>query len=426
MKRFLCICLMVSVLLVGAGCGANSKSSDESVSEAKGDVVNLEFMSNASDSTLDAYKKVAEKFNQENPDIIVNVTSQGKNYESIMKANMASNQLPDIFATHGWSVKRYSEYLRPLNDQPWADKIVDSMIPVISNEQDEIFVFPIDIDQTGILVNMTVMNKLELDPYEVSTWDDFLRLCENVKSEGIVPIGMWGKDPRTFSQYLDEMANAFYVTSPTHNYAEELQNGTFDWKLWGEISQSLVDLHEKGYLNKDVLTADAEAVQQEIAKENIAFIFGSASMVTAVKDYNPDIKLGFIPIPAVYKDDQRQLVGGEREAIGVWKDGKHKEEALKFIEFMARAENVALVCEARGNAPATKDVTVDLGPLTDDYKRYAEEGVAIYPYFDRVMLPNGMWSTMQTVGAGLISGDMTPTEASKVMEEDYNRLRDSK
>ena len=70
---------------------------------------------------------------------------------------------------------------------------------------------------------------------------------------------------------------------------------------------------------------------------------------------------------------------------------------------------------------AFKDVSVDLGILTKYYEKYAD--VEIQPYFDRVYLPSGMWSTLQQVGAGLISGGLSVKDARLLMEQDYNRLR---
>ena len=79
----------------------------------------LEIVTNANEQTYNAVNEILEQFMKENPGVKISYTTQGSDYEQLMKARMASNDLPDIFATHGWSVVRYSEYLRPLNGQPW-------------------------------------------------------------------------------------------------------------------------------------------------------------------------------------------------------------------------------------------------------------------------------------------------------------------
>ena len=63
------------------------------------------------------------------------MTRDGSDYKATMKTKMASNDLPDIWITHGWSVMRYSEYLMPLQDEEWYDKIDESILGAITDEE---------------------------------------------------------------------------------------------------------------------------------------------------------------------------------------------------------------------------------------------------------------------------------------------------
>src|SRR5262249_10988619 len=94
--------------------------------------VSLEFATNASGGTLEAYKKIVAQFNQENTsNITIELNAISKDYDPLMNTRMATNDLPDLWSTAGWSVHRFSEYLRPLNDQPWAGQITDTIKPTI-------------------------------------------------------------------------------------------------------------------------------------------------------------------------------------------------------------------------------------------------------------------------------------------------------
>lgn len=81
-----------------------------------------------------------------------------------------------------------------------------------------------------------------------------------------------------------------------------------------------------------------------------------------------------------------------------------------------------IVCEASGKRPAIQNVSPDLGSVAEDYATYAD--TAIYPFFDRVYLPNGMWSTMKTIGSALIGEEMTVEESVQTMQADYETLRE--
>ncbi|MNZ71276.1 hypothetical protein D3C78_896350 [compost metagenome] len=148
-------------------------------------------------------------------------------------------------------------------------------------------------------------------------------------------------------------------------------------------------------------------------------MFQTNSVITSAVSYNPDVKAGFLPLPVVREDGRQVLIGGERNAVGVWKESKNKEEALAFLEFMSKEENMTLVAAAQGTTPAFSEYSIDFGMLTSYFEKTKD--IEIQPYFDRVYLPNGMWSTLQTVGSALVSVGHVD-EAVKLMNEDFKRL----
>lgn len=75
-----------------------------------------------SGDTLSAYKQVIADFESETG-VKVTLDEYGDDYESTMKTRMASNDLPDIFETHGWSLIRYKEYLTDLSGEAWASEL---------------------------------------------------------------------------------------------------------------------------------------------------------------------------------------------------------------------------------------------------------------------------------------------------------------
>ena len=181
-------------------------------------------------------------------------------------------------------------------------------------------------------------------------------------------------------------------------------------------------LKENGYLNVDAVTCDPIDIPSRMAEDNVLFLItSSAYLISQAEELNGDIRYSLGPIPALNENYESAFCGGEREAYGIWKDTKNEELCLALLEYMARPENVRIVCEASGKRSAIKDVNPDLGAVGEAFKEYAD--VAIYPIFDRVYLPNGMWSTLKTVGSAIIGGEMTVEESIKVMEADYETLR---
>lgn len=398
--------------------GQETQGSQAAAAELSGE---LEIVTNADEQTFNAVNGIFEKFMEEYPGVKISYTTQGSDYEQLMKARMASNDLPDIFATHGWSVARYSEYLRPLNDQPWAGTVEESFKRNIENADGQIFVLPLNMDQGGLMYNKTLLAELGIEIPK--TWDEFMAACQLAKDKGYTGVFIAGKDSRQPANLMDIAATTFLASCEDKGYTVQLADGSFDWNNWTPVSQLLMDLKAKGYLNVDCVTCDPVDAAPRMAENNILFLMSSSpDLIGQAQEINPEAQYGMAPIPALNDSYEPAFCGGEREAYGIWKDTENEALCLALLDYMAKPENVKIVCEASGKRPAIQNVSPDLGSVAEDYATYAD--TAIYPFFDRVYLPNGMWSTMKTIGSALIGEEMTVEESVQTMQADYETLRE--
>lgn len=398
--------------------GQETQGSQAAAAELSGE---LEIVTNADEQTFNAVNGIFEKFMEENPGVKISYTTQGSDYEQLMKARMASNDLPDIFATHGWSVARYSEYLRPLNDQPWAGTVEEAFKRNIENADGQIFVLPLNMDQGGLMYNKTLLAELGIEIPK--TWDEFMAACQLAKDKGYTGVFIAGKDSRQPANLMDIAATTFLASCEDEGYTAQLADGSFDWNNWTPVSQLLMDLKAKGYLNVDCVTCDPVDAAPRMAENNILFLMSSSpDLIGQAQEINPEAQYGMAPIPALNDSYEPAFCGGEREAYGIWKDTENEALCLALLDYMAKPENVKIVCEASGKRPAIQNVSPDLGSVAEDYATYAD--TAIYPFFDRVYLPNGMWSTMKTIGSALIGEEMTVEESVQTMQADYETLRE--
>lgn len=402
-----------------AGSGTSEAGIKDQTTEG-GLAGKLEMVTNADENTYQAVSRILQAFMTENPGVKITYTTQGSDYEQLMKARMASNDLPDIFATHGWSVARYSKYLRPLNDQPWYGTIEKSFISNIENKDGQVFVLPLNMDQGGLIYNKKLIRQLGIDIPK--TWEDFMADCRLAKENGYTGVFIAGKDSRQPASVMDIAATTYLASCGDKGYTARLADGSFDWNDWSPVSGLLLNLKSEGYLNKDCVTCDPIDAVPRMAENNILFLLSSSpDLIHQAMEMNQEAQYGMAPIPAVNSSYEPAFCGGEREAYGIWKDTKNEQVCLALLNFMARPENVKLICEASKKRSVISGVNPDLGIVAEDYDKYA--AVPIYPFFDRVYLPNGMWSTMKTIGSGLIGGDMTVEESIQVMKNDYETLR---
>ena len=148
MKKILSIllaCILVASMLVGCGGGTpatteaakteeakteaqteaakTEEAQTEAQTEGKSDLAGttIEMELGWMDEPLNMLKaNVIEPFIEETG-INIDLITPGTDYEKVMKTRMGSNDLPDIWETHGWSIQRYKDFLMPLNQFDWIE-----------------------------------------------------------------------------------------------------------------------------------------------------------------------------------------------------------------------------------------------------------------------------------------------------------------
>lgn len=369
---------------------------------------------------VEVLQKECEEFT-EKTGIKVEFSAPGDSYEEMMKTKMASNDLPDVFDTHGWAVVRYSDYLAPVNDLSFYKNISKQIIPTISKEG-KTYVLPFDMDLTGIVYNVDVMKEAGVDVDKIGTWADFEAACEKIKAIGKTPVTLGGSSGVTVGWYYDRVAPSFYYTDEKRSKAADLKSGKFDEKTWEQISAMLDRWVVKGYLNDDCVTGDFMGDIAAIANGTAGFDFiQNVAITMGLANVNPNGHMGMMPIPSNTPDDKPTLISGEGVALGIWKDTKHKSAAEKLLGFLSEPENAAKVCVATGNVPALTNVKVDLGALQQYIDKYA--GVETYNYFDRAYCPSGMWDVMCATGQNVLARKPGAiADSAKQMKSSFDAL----
>jgi raffinose/stachyose/melibiose transport system substrate-binding protein len=414
MKKLLTVALVAAM---GIGCVFANGSKEQSSAKEEGPVT-LTFMTNMTDIHADLLQELSNEYEAESGNKI-EFSAPGSSYEELMKTKMSANECPDIFTTHGWSVLRYSEYLEPINDLSWAGDINPQIKPVITDDDGNMFVLPMDVDIAGIIYNASVLEEAGVNVDDIKTWADFEDACAKIKAIGKDPIHMGGKDSWTIGQFFDWAAPSFFITNEADNQRDELKAGDFSVETWEEVAQLMADMVAKGYFNRDALTADYQSDLKALAGGTAAFGFYGNYAFNAAKSFNPDAKLGMMPVPAKDANDVPTLISGERTALGVFNDSEHKADAIEFLNFLARPENITRIATASGSPAGLTTATSDLGELKPFYEKYAD--VKTFPYFDRAYLPSGMWDVMCATGADILAEKPNAVaNAAKTMAENFN------
>ncbi len=418
----LLLLLMVSLSLWGCSYPTEKNNPDleQNIPEETGkttiSVFNLTRM-----SVEKIIQKIVKEFQIDNPDINIKYTQSATEFENIMKIKMASHDMPDVFSTHGWAIKRYGNFLADLSSEDWASRVKESMKPFVIDKEGKLYVLPIDEDRTGHLFNAEILEKYGIDI--PATFEELINACEIIKNKSfgtITPIYIAGGESGQIGNFYDFYSSALFV-SPTKNYINDLEAGTFDWSKFNILSEKLLELKQKGLINENVISAKYNDMVEAFANRNVAFICTNGpSIIYDVKIKNPDLKVGIMPIPSMVNGEAPIFISGEKTTWGVWKDSPNISEAKKFVSYFAKQQNIKQIAEANGVPSGLIFVNEDLGELTKYYNMF--KNIQSFPYFDRQYLPSGMWDVMCKNGQDLVAGIITPQEYSDAMKKEFARL----
>lgn len=424
-KRFVSAAVAAAVITTAAaGCSSSTASSVASSGAGKaatGESVTISVWTQRNSTDAPIFQEEVKQFETENPNIKVEFNAPGNDYENMLKIKMASNEMPDIWSTHGWAIGRYQEFLADLSNEPWVSRMIPSIKEQVTDKNGRVLSMCVDSDTSAIGYNVGIFEKYGCQIPK--TIDELLAVCEKIKTESkgtVTPIHIGGGDGWPLGQAIDYLSSTLLTTDKDHNFGDSLKNGSFDWNNYKPIGNFFQTLKQKGYLNVDVLTAKNDDTTKAFADNKAAIALNGFGIADAVKKLNPDVKVGFFPVPSFYKTDAPVIVGGETDAWGIWKDTKHLDAAKKFIEFFARPDVNKKVCEATSIRSAFTDVTADLGAMSPYYA--AAKDVKIVPYFDRAFLPNGMWDSIPKYGQMLFTNGYSVDTYVNDMKTDYLRL----
>lgn len=416
MKKAVALLLSLTMALGMTACGGGNDGSVQATEEAKKpEDVTLTVWASGAGAQVDAMKAACDAFAEETG-YTIEFSAPGDTYEELMKTKMAANDMPDVFDTHGWSVARYSDYLMPLNDVECAQNINSQILNIVSDEAGDIYALPFDMDITGIVYNVDVLDEAGVDVDSIKTWTDFEAACEAVKAIGKNPIHMGGSNSFTIGWYYDRVAPSFFISDETNSQAEDLKNGKFNAETWAAMSAMLDSWVTKGYLNDDCVSGEYTADVASLASGETAFLFYGNIAITLGLGINENANLGMMPLPSNSPDDEPTLIAGENVALGIWKDTEMKAEAIELLNYLAQPEVAKTIAEATGNATALTNVEVDLGMVQPYLDKYAN--VETLPYFDREYCPSGVWDVICSTGQIVLTQEEGAVEetAQQVLE----------
>jgi len=184
-----------------------------------------------------ALNALIEVFSEQNPDVTVIPTpvSGGGGFEliEIIKPLVFAREAPDAFQMHaGYETKPYFEAgLLESVDNIWKSECLEKVIPEVVQSMCKFnghyYSVPIDIHRYNLVwYNKELLDKNNINPAELTTWDSFFEACDRLKGNGVeypVQIGRDWTEAHLFESIIASQGIDFYedwvngkITSPNN------------------------------------------------------------------------------------------------------------------------------------------------------------------------------------------------------------------
>lgn len=340
------------------------------------DVTTLNFFQFKGEARED-FDAIIRKFEAENPDIRV-VQNQVADADTIIRTLLVKDKAPDVITLNGsGSFGRLAQagVFYDFSNEPVLDTIqpaVQDILANLGNKEGEVNSLGYVNNVNGIIYNADIFAEQGIQVPE--TWDELVAACETLKAAGIPPI---------YATLADSWTS---VPAFTGLGAYAVQDGFFDeMRAEGEnvgpdsAASFEHDLAEPLHRELQLYSYAQEGYRGATYDEgNAAFARGEAAMLlqgiwalNGIKQVNPDINAAIFPYPTDAEHD-RKIVSGVDVTVTMGRDTPHRDEALRFIEFMFRPDVIEEFAASQNMIPS-----VDGAQLSEDLALQS-----VKPFFD--------------------------------------------
>lgn len=358
-----------ALIAVGlAGCSSSSSGTTPENVSGK-----LTILTPSADSVDKAFTNLNAAFEKKYPKVKVEYTPvQNANYNSALSSRLTAGNV-DIVVASPVEVPSYVPAASESNDslaadagtfldlkgQPFLKNFTPSVLDAIRYKGHDYGV-PTGLSYyTGIYYNKALFEKYGLQV--PTTWKDFVAVCDKLKSAGVTPLGIGGKD--SWPAGLTMLAAAqgiFPAVADRQAFAKEL------WSQSAKLTDpKAVDVLKRvqamyGYAEQNFPGVGYDSVPGLFGNQTVAMTpDGTWNEPTIAAAVGSKFDYGYFPIPTADDAANNKSLGGKVEIrLAITKATKNKAAALAWMSFFSDPTNYGTFVKQSGYAPAEPNIPV--------------------------------------------------------------------
>ncbi len=362
--------------------------------QAEGETITMMMNGTESDSQVQGYKDIIQKFNETN-DLGVTIECTyyaNSDYKTALSTMMAADSEPGIIFT--WELGYLGNYVNggkilPLDsylDDEWKGTFNDGVLDLLSYDGQ---VYGIPTQQcVGLMYynkQMFADNGLEVP----TTYEEFLNCCETLKAAGITPISLasTAADAWLVSQYIQETSNGI----GGYELFDSLVQGTGAWNDPAFVEAATMFQNEvnNGYYEDGFTGVSGDEARQFFQMGMTAMYYNGSWEVSTLSDpaaTDEAANIGCFVVPKQKAENQGVTLGSVDTSFALTQNCENPDAAIEFLKFWTNEENATTLAYDWGRMPCTKWAIDEskVSPLLAEAIQLLGEQKNMTPWLDRV------------------------------------------
>ena len=344
---------LACTLMLG-GCSTGNKVVNIQVPDE--DVTTITFFGNKYEpENVTVIEEILSDFMKENPGIRVSYESlKGNDYYKALEKRMDAGKGDDVFmVNHDVLLEMQARGL--LVDLSGLDTIrgySDSMLGQM-DEHGKIYWIPTTVSGFGLYCNKKLLKEHKQKiPENLQEWR---KVCGYFKEQGITPV-IANNDISLKTLAIGLSFYPAYQEKQERDIFDRLNEGKDKLSLYMTPGFSLVkEFLDNGYVDaqKALKTQKTSDDLEEFVKGESPFMLTGAWAAGRVEGMNPDFDFEVVPYPVL--EDGGLVVINADTRLSVNGDSQHIDEALVFVEYFTRPENIQKFADQQSSFSPLKE-----------------------------------------------------------------------
>lgn len=346
------IAIAATASLTLASCGFGGGSGDEADGKTTIDML----VPSYSDNTQRLWEDVIAGFEEENPDIAVNLQVESwDNLESVITTKIQGGEAPDIYNGGPFAGFAADGLLYEAEDVVSPEVFSDFQESFIANEQVDgvTYALPLIASARALFVNNALLEQAGVAA-PPTTWDELLDAATKVSAlgGGIAGYGM----PLGSEEAQAEAAVWLWGGGGTFGDAEAI---TVDDPSNLPGAEQIKKMIDAGATQADPGSTDRSPLMDIFIQGQIGMQVGLPPTVGQIAEGNPELDYSIVPIPT--QDGSPMTVGVADQLMAFTNDEDKQEAITKFFDYYFTADVYVPWVQAEGFLPTTKSGAEALG-----------------------------------------------------------------